>query len=576
MSLGKDLFSRFLRRYRSSVNVLVLCSLLLNLLTFAGSLYMMLVYDSVLPSGSIPTLAGLFAMILLVYLFQALFEWIRSETMLGIATGVREDLSASVRYATVNHRLRAGTNDGDGLQLVRDLDQLHAFLASAGPAAMLDLPWMVLFLIVLAVLHWSLGLVALIGALVLMGIAILSARNTQSGNRELTALTGRRMGAALSELRFAETAMAMGMQHRLSEASRQHERGLVAVQEGLSRSLARFGGAGRTFRLFLQSAILTVGALLVIDGKASGGVVFASSILAGRALAPIDQVIANWRGFAAARSGWERIVDAIGRYQPQAGRAVTLSPPSGPIIVRDAWIIPPGSTTTVLSGVTIEVHPGQALAVIGQSASGKSSLARALLGIWPVARGEVRIDGATLDQWDPELLGASFGYVPQEIDLIGGTVGQNIARFDPAAPSEAVIAAARAAGMHETILGLSEGYETMLRPGGPELSAGQRQRVGLARALYGDPFLLVLDEANSNLDADGDIALAQAVEAVKARGGIVVMITHRPATLGPITHIAALAGGRLADFGTRDEVLGRLNAKGPRAVDMQQRQGGKP
>ena len=228
----------------------------------------------------------------------------------------------------------------------------------------------------------------------------------------------------------------------------------------------------------------------------------------------------------------------------------------------------------MLSGISLEIHPGQALAVIGQSGSGKSSLARALLGLWPVVRGDLRMDGATLDQWDPEALGASFGYVPQEIDLIGGTVGQNIARFDPAAPSEAVIAAARAAGLHEMILSLPQGYETMLRPGGPELSAGQRQRVGLARALYGDPFLLVLDEANSNLDADGDIALAQAVEAVKARGGIVVMITHRPATLGPITHIAALAGGRLVDFGTRDEVLGRLNAKGPRAVDLQQ-QGGK-
>jgi ATP-binding cassette, subfamily C, bacterial PrsD len=570
-----NLFSRFVRRYRSSVNVLVLCSLLLNLLTFAGSLYMMMVYDSVLPSGSIPTLFGLFAMILLVYIFQALFEWIRSETMLGIATGVREDLSAPVRFATVNHRLRSGTNDGDGLQLVRDLDQLHAFLASTGPAALLDLPWMVLFLIVLTVLHWSLGLVALLGALVLMGIAVLSARRTQHGTRELTTLTGRRMGAALSELRFAEAAMAMGMQHRLSEASRQHERTLVTVQEGLSRTLARFGGAGRTFRLFLQSAILTVGALLVIDGKASGGVVFASSILAGRALAPIDQVIANWRGFAAARSGWTRIVDAVTRYRPQTTRAVTLGPPNGPIQIRDAWLVPPGSTTTVLSGVSIDMHPGQALAVIGQSASGKSSLARALLGLWPVARGEVRIDGATHDQWDPEVLGASFGYVPQEIDLIGGTVGQNIARFNPAAPSDAVIAAARAAGMHETILALPRGYETMLRPGGPELSAGQRQRVGLARALYGDPFLLVLDEANSNLDADGDIALAQAIEAVKARGGIVVMITHRPATLGPITHIAALAGGRLVDFGTRDDVLGRLNAKGPRAVDLQQQRTGK-
>ena len=556
--LERDLIQRFLRRYRPSVMVVVIASVLLNLLVFTGSLYMMLVYDSVLPSHSLPTLAGLFLMLCVLYLFQAGFEAVRGEALLGIANGVQADLFEPVHYAAVDRALKSG-GSSDSLQLTRDLDQVHGFLAGTGPVAIIDLPWVLLFLLVLFALHWSLGLAALVGTVVLAGIAWLTARRSALGTHRVVQLTGRRLAATQAELRFAESARAMGMQRRLLGRSSECDADYMAAQTFLSRTIARLGGAGRVFRLFLQSLILTVGALLVIDGKASGGIIIGASILAGRAFAPVDQAIANWRGLSAAREGWGRITQAIAVHRQPPPRQVALAAPQGLVEMRDVWVAPPGSQTFVLNGVSMALRPGQALAVIGPSAAGKTTLAKALLGIWPAARGEVRIDGATHDQWEPEAIGAAMGYVPQTVDLMEGTLGENIARFDPDATSEKVIAAAHAAGLHEMILGFADGYETRVSAGGAELSAGQRQRIGLARALYGDPFLVVLDEPNSNLDAAGDEALAQAILAVRERGGVVVMVTHRPSTLGPVSHVAVLNAGRLVDFGERDAVLQKMN-----------------
>lgn len=565
--MDRQLFKIFLQRYRGNLMLVGIASTLLNLLVFSGSAYMMLVYDSVLPSRSIPTLVGLFLMLVLLYVFQSVFEAIRSEALLGVANGVHDDLFAAVHYATVSRPLRSGPDRGDGLQFTRDLDSIHTFLAGQGPTALIDLPWVIVFMIVLFALHWWLGLTALIGSVVMATLAILSNRRTQDGSKEIATITGRRSAAALSEIRFAESALAMGMQDRLVARTAAWEDDFIAAQSFLSRTVARLGGASRAFRMLLQSLILTVGALLVIDGKASGGVILASSVLSGRALSPVDMAIANWRGWVAARTGWGRVVQAIGTFRRPPARTVTLARPANELSLRDVWMNPPGLQRFTLQGISLTLTPGQALAVIGPSAAGKTTLVRAILGIWKPARGEVRLDGATLDQWDAETLGSYFGYVPQSVDLVDGTIGQNIARFDPEATSERVIAAARAAGIHEVILALPDGYETQVSGGGVELSSGQRQRVGLARALYGDPFLLVLDEANSNLDATGDAALADAVNGVKARGGIVIMITHRPATLGPATHLAVINGGRLVDYGEKDAVLKRLHgAEPPRIV----------
>lgn len=570
MGIDGQFMRLFAARYRSGLILVGAASVMLNVLVFAGSAYMLLVYDSVLPSRSVPTLIGLFGMLLLVYAFQTIFEIIRSEALLGIANGVHDDLFEAVHYATVTRPLRAGADKGDGLQFTRDLDSVHTFLAGQGPIALIDLPWVIMFMIVLFALHWWLGVTALAGVLIMAAIAIISNRRTQAGSRELANITGRRSAAALSEIRFAESALAMGMQERLVGRTAGWETNFIEAQSYLSRTVARLGGASKAFRMLLQSLILSVGALLVIDGKASGGVILASSVLSGRALAPVDQAIANWKGLVAARAGWGRIAQAVATFRKPQTRGVTLERPSNELSVRDIWVAPPGTQRFTLSGVSFTLTPGQVLAVIGPSAAGKTTLVRAILGIWKPNRGEVRLDGATLDQWEPETLGSYFGYVPQTVDLVDGTIGQNIARFDPDATSEGVMAAAKAAGMHEVILALPDGYETPVSAGAVELSAGQRQRVGLARALYGDPFLLVLDEANSNLDAAGDAALANAIAGMRARGGIVIMITHRPATLGPSTHLAVINGGRLADFGPRDEVMQRMQGQNPQVQNPQQ------
>jgi ATP-binding cassette subfamily C protein len=553
----RELIYRILGRYHREVWIVVLASVLVNLLVFAGSVYMLLIYDSVLPSRSEPTLFGLFAMLALVYLVQAILEAIRSEALLSAANGMHQDLVEPVRHAAVSKTL-VTQRETEGLQLSRDLDQVHLFMSGTGPVAIIDLPWVIIFLLVLFALHWALGVTALLGTAVLAMLAWWTSQRTAAGTNQLTDLAGRRGAATHTELRFAEAARAMGMQERLLARSKAWDEKFVDMQSYLSRTVARLGGAGRLFRLFLQSTMLTVGALLVIDGKASGGLILAASVLSGRALAPVDQAIANARSLSAARSGWTRIVEALARYRQLPARSVSLAPPSGEIAVHDIWVAPPGAQSAVLTGVSFSLQPGQVLAIVGPSAAGKSTLAKALLGVWPAARGEIRIDGASHDQWDRDVLGRSFGYVPQTIDLLEGTIGENIARFDPNATSEAVIKAAVAAGMHETILAFANGYDTQVSSGGGELSAGQRQRISLARALYGDPFFIVLDEPNSNLDIDGDAALAKAILEVRERRGVVVMVTHRPATLGPVTHVAVLASGKLIDFGERDPVLQRV------------------
>lgn len=555
--MEQALFRRFLRHYRNPALVVVAASVLLNMLVFAGSLYMLLVYDLILPSGSVPTLAGLFGILIVVYVFQAIFEAVRGDALLTAARGMHRDLSRRVHHAMVARPQKIGKVTGDGLQPIRDLDQVYSYLSSNGPVALIDLPWVIVFLLVLTLLHWWLGLAALVGVIAMAAIALVSNSRTQEQSRDLAEVTGTRQAVLQSELRFSETAKALGMRERLMQRAAQADELYLDTQGGLSRIVARFGGAGRVFRMFVQSLILTAGALLVIDGKASGGIILAASVLAGRALAPVDQAIATWRGLVAAKAGWKRIVLTLAELPPPQARDVILPPPSSGIALRDVWVAPPGSQQPVVSAANFALEPGQALAIIGPSAAGKTSLAKALLGIWPPVRGDIRLDGATHDQWEPETLGASFGFVPQLVELVRGTIGENIARFDPAATSQGVIAAAQAAGMHEAILAFPDGYDTQVSEGGMELSAGQRQRIALARALYGDPFLLVLDEANSNLDKDGDAALEKAILGVRERGGIVVMITHRPATLGPVTHVAVMNGGRVVDFGPRDEVLKR-------------------
>lgn len=546
-----------LRRYRSAFMTVVLLSTVLNILLLAGSIYMMMVYDSVLPSHSLPTLAALFVMVTGAYLFQGGFDHMRARILGDVGAAFDRQLSRRVQDAISSASLRGSRMPGDGLGGMRDLEQIRSYLSGSGPATLMDMPWVVFFIIILALLHIWLGVVALVGTLVLLGLTILTDRVTREPSGRLALIAGFRNGMAETLLRHTELFVALGMRGRMLDRWDQINRAHLRAHEQLAHSIALVGGSAKVFRLFIQSAVLTVGAVLVIKGSASGGVIFASSILLGRALAPIDQAIGNWRQFAMARQGWKRLEEFLAAVPPVDAERLELPRPTRQLAVENLAVVPPGTQVVAVQNVTFALLAGSAMGIIGPSAAGKSSLGRALIGIWPPARGGVRLDGAALDQWPLDRLGAMIGYLPQTVELLDGTIAENIARFESSPDPAAVIRAAQAAGVHDMIVGFSKGYETPVGADGANLSAGQRQRVGLARALYGDPFLVLLDEPNSNLDVLGEVALQGAIASVKERGGIAMIIAHRPSVLAHVDFILVLNEGRGELFGPRDEIMKR-------------------
>jgi PrtD family type I secretion system ABC transporter len=349
----------------------------------------------------------------------------------------------------------------------------------------------------------------------------------------------------------------MGMAPRMGKIWGEANTKYLTSQQQTSDIAGGLGAISKILRFTLQSGVLGLGAYLVIQGQATAGIIIASSILVARALAPVELAIANWKGFVSARMSWRRLSDVL-RGLETGIEPMTLPAPKASLVVENVSAGPPGVQKVVIQDVSFGLKGGQGLGVIGPSASGKSSLARLIVGVWTPMRGKVRLDGAALDQWSFAELGPNIGYLPQDVELFAGTVAQNIARFESDAPSDAVIAAAQAAGVHDMIVRLPEGYDTQIGEAGAVLSAGQRQRVALARALYRDPFLVVLDEPNSNLDADGDKALAQAIMKVRSRGGIVVVVAHRPSALAGVDQVLAMVNGRVHAMGPRDEVLAKL------------------
>ena len=548
------------RDYRQVFIVVLGVSAILNVLLLGGSLYMMMVYDSVLPSRSIPTLVGLAILVMIVYAFQGFFENMRAGMLADVANAVEQKLSGRVQGAISQLALAGQKLPGDGLGPMRDLENVRAFLSS-GAVAMIDLPWILFFLGVLFALHVWLGVTTLVGAVVLFSLTLITNRVMKQPAEQLSQLSAHRNGAAETNLRHVELLTALGMRNRMQQRWGRSNSAYAAAQNKLARSGAALGGLSKMLRLALQSLILTVGALLVLDDKASGGVIFASSILSARALAPVDQAIVNWKGFISARIGWLTLSEMLKRVPAPQPVSLRLPRPERRLEVEKLVVAPPGSRQMTVNGATFQLSAGDACAVIGPSGAGKSSLGRALIGAWRPARGTIRFDGASLDQWDPEHFGEWVGYLPQSVELLDGTIAQNIARFDPDATSEGVLAAAKAAAVHDLITGLPQGYETRVGTDGEALSGGQRQRIGLARALYGDPFFILLDEPNSNLDGEGEAALAAAIASVRKRGGILVVISHRADILGRVSHIMLLRGGRMEAFGPAAEIMARLRQK---------------
>src|SRR5215472_7385169 len=543
-----------LRACRGAFIGVFLMSCIINLLYLTGSIFMLEIYDRVLPSRSVPTLVGLVVIAAGLYMAQGLLDLLRGRILGRVGTALDEALNARVFDIVVRLPLVAGGRS-EGLQPLRDLDNVRAFLGSMGPGAFFDLPWLPFYLAICFAFHVLIGVTALIGAILLVGLTLITEYLSRQPAREAMTLATRRNDLAAASRRNAEVLVSMGMASRLNKRWNEANEKYLTGNQNASDVTGGLGAVSKVMRMMLQSAVLGVGAYLVIHQEATAGIIIAGSILSARALAPVDLAIAHWKGFVAARQSWHRLTRLL-EQMPERPTPTLLQNPSSRLSVEGVAVAAPGDQRVIITEVSFALQAGNGLGVIGPSGSGKSSLIRALVGVWQPVRGKVRIDGAALDQWSSDVLGQFVGYLPQDVELFAGTVAQNICRFDPDAKSDRIIAAAKEAGVHDMIIKMRDGYNTQVGEQGAALSAGQAQRVALARALYGDPFLIVLDEPNSNLDTEGDEALTRAVRAARERGAIVV--AHRPIGIEAVDQVLVLKDGRMQAFGPKEQVLAQV------------------
>lgn len=536
-------------------------SIFVNMLMLTGPLFMLQTYDRVLGSRSEETLVALFILVAFLFLIMGIMDWARGRllTRMGARFQARLDrrvFEAMLKKASVD---REASKHGLSGQQLKDLEAVQRFYASPVFAALFDLPWAPIFLIGITIFHPWLGLMGVAGACVLIVITVLNQITTRQASTKSAAASyvADRYSEHLQT--EAETIRSLGMQKNAFEKwsetrQRALEQSVHAADMGGS-----FATGSKTFRLFLQSAMLALGAYLVLLGQVTPGVMIAGSILLGRALAPIEQVVNQWPMVQRARRGWQSLVELLSDV-PEDKSLVELPRPAARLEVSQLTLIPPGARQAALRMISFTVAPGEAVGVIGPSGSGKSTLARALTGVWWPAGGKIRLDGATLDQYRPEKLAEYIGYLPQRVTLFDGTVAENIARLATKPDDAKVVAAAKQAAAHEMILQLPQGYDTQIQTAGTQLSGGQIQRIGLARALYDDPVLLVLDEPNANLDNEGSNALNKAIRAVKERNGAVLIMAHRPAAIKECDNLLMLEDGARRAWGPREKVMSEMLA----------------
>ncbi len=533
-------------------------SFFVNALMLVPTFYMLQVYGRVLTSGSLTTLAMLTIIMVVLTITTGLLEWIRSRIMVRVSTKLDVILSRDVYRASFKQALATGGMNSSA-QPLSDLTSLRQFLTGNGVFAFFDAPWLPIYIAVMFMFHHWFGWMAIACAIILICLAYANEKVTgkaiAEANRENLAATL----YTTKNLRNAEVIESMGMLNSLINRWSTRQKKVLLLQSVASDNGGVVTSTSKTFRVMVQSLILGLGALLAVSHEISPGLVIAGSVLLGRALAPIDLIIGSWKGFIAARGQYARLNEILSKLQSEPQR-MPLPAPEGNVTVENMIVGAPGSRSAIIKGITFSVQAGTVVGVIGPSASGKSTLARALLGIWPPQHGSVRLDGADISTWDKAELGPHIGYLPQDIELFEGTVSENIARFGDV-DAELVVQAAKVAGVHEMILLLPEGYDTVIGSEGVNLSGGQRQRVGLARAIYGTPKLIILDEPNSNLDEVGERALSYALTYLKATGATIFVITHRTNILSQLDRLLVMKDGLLSMYGPSDQVIAELSAK---------------
>ena len=533
-------------------------SFFINALMLVPTFYMLQVYGRVITSGSLTTLTMLTLIMTGLVITLGCLEWTRSRIMVRVSNRLDMLLSRQVYKASFKRALESGGMDASA-QPLNDLTGLRQFLSGNGLFAFFDAPWLPIYIAVMFMLHPWFGWVATGSALLLLVLAFINERLT---GPTLAQANKEHIGASLyttKNLRNAEVIESMGMLETLMERWWNRQKNVLMLQSRASDKGAMISTLSRSFRILVQSLILGLGAYLAVDHQVGAGLVFAGSVLLGRALAPIDLIIGSWKGFIAARSQYARLNAILAKQQAQPER-MRLPAPKGDVQVENLSVAAPGSNIPIIKNISFSVPAGCVVGIIGPSAAGKSTLARALLGIWAPLHGVVRLDGADISAWDKHDLGPHIGYLPQDIELFEGSVSDNIARFALVDP-ELVILAATTAGVHDMILLLPDGYDTVIGGDGVVLSGGQRQRIGLARALYGSPRLIILDEPNSNLDEVGDRALIAALHNIRLSGATLFVITHRTNIVSQLDRLMVMSNGGISLFGPRELVLNELNAQ---------------
>ena len=549
-----------------------LFSMFINILMLVPPLYMLQLYDRVLGSRSQDTLIMLTLIVVVLFITMGLLEVVRSRVLVRVGNKLDSMLSQRI-FDSLFELERKAPGRSSSMPL-NDLTQVRQFMTGNGLFAFFDAPWMPIYIIVLFIFHPAFGFFAIFAAIVLVGITIANEYSTKDKLAEANNLSRASTIYVDSNIRNAEVVNAMGMRNNISKVWADKYYGFLNAQNIASDSAGVWSNLSKSLRVMFQSLILGLGAYLAINMEVTPGMMIAASIIMGRALAPLDLIIGSWKGFSSARSSYERIEGLLNDF-PKDKEYMQLPAPKGEITLENVVVIPPSGTVPSLKGISMKIEKGDVVGIIGPSAAGKSSLARVMLGLWPLSNGVARIDKADISQWNREDLGQYVGYLPQDIELFEGTVSQNIARFGEVEP-EKVVEAASKAGVHEMILKLNEGYDTKIGPGGASLSGGQRQRIGLARALYNNPVFIVLDEPNSNLDDVGEAALVEAIKTLRAGGTTVVIITHRTNVLQATNKLALINNGVLELYGNTNDVLNAIAQKQQAAAGQAQAQAQRP